>query len=123
MMTSADVVKFVRSRIKPKETSNIGAWLADAMNKSQPSLAADVRLNELLAALRSVAAKDEHGAIRARNMVNEHICQIVIDYLRRAGARQIVVECAISVEGQRCHAILTLETKGRIASRYMEFKG
>ncbi len=123
MTSSAKVMALIRSRIKSKQPPDIGKWLADAMNKAQPSLVADVRLAELLAALRSVGAKDEEGAIRARNMVNEHICQIVIDCMRRFGGRNIVVECAISVEGHRCHAILTLETKGRIASRYMEFKG
>jgi len=108
---------------KRKEPPNVAAWLADAMAKVQPSLAADVRLAELIAVLRNVAAKDETGMVRARNMVDEHICQIVIDCLRRFGARHVLVDCVISVEGPRCHAILTLETKGRVASKYMEFKG
>lgn len=108
---------------KAKEPENISAWLVEAMNKAQPSLTADVRLAELLASLRTIGAKDESGAVRVRNMISEHICQIVIDCLRRFGTRHVVVDCVISVEGQRCHAILTLETRGRVASRYMEFKG
>jgi hypothetical protein len=111
-------------KAKPKaEPVNVAVWLAEAMNKAQPSIAADVRLAELLASFRSVAQKDEQGAFRARNMISEHICQIVIDCLRRFKAGHVVVDCVISVEGQRCHAILTLETRGRVASRYMEFKG
>ena len=118
-------LKNIRLRMvgQKREPRNIAAWLADAMARVQPSLAANVRLAELIAALRNVAAKDERGMVRARNMVDEHICQIVIDCLRRFGARHIVVDCTISVEGQRCHAILTLETEGRVASKYMEFKG
>jgi hypothetical protein len=123
MKLPENTLAFIRTRTKRKEPANITAWLSEAMNKAQPSIAADVRLAELLAALRAVAAKDDDGAVRARNMVSEHICQIVIDCLRRFRAGYVSVDCVISIEGQRCHAILTLETKGRVASRYMEFKG
>jgi hypothetical protein len=105
-----------------KEPVKVLAWLVEASNKAMPSLLADTQLKELLAVLRGVAITDESAMAKARNSVNEQICQIVIDYLRRLGVRHVIVDCVTSVEASRVHCILTLETRGRVATRYLELK-
>lgn len=109
-------------RVRKKEPIKVLPWLVEASTKAMPSLTADTRLRELISELKAAAVSDEDGMTRLRNSVNEHICQILIDYLRRLGVRHVLVDCESSVEGGRVHCILSLETRGRIATRYLEFK-
>lgn len=107
---------------KPRQKVSVNQWLIDASKKALPSLAADIHLKELIHRLRTTEADKEREVYKRQSDVNDHICQILIDYLRRVRIRTMIIRADTSLEGDKLHCILTLESRGRIVTRYLELK-
>ena len=103
-----------------RQKVSVRDWLISASSKALPSLASDVHLKELIAALRMIDLDSEKESFKRHAEINDHICRVILDYLRRVRIRSMIIRADTALDGKRLHCILTLESRGRTVTRYLE---
>lgn len=107
---------------RKRQKVSIRTWLIDASSKALPSLASDVHLKELINSLRSIDLDSEKESFKRHAEINDHICRVILDYLKRVRIRTMIIRADTALDGAKLHCILTMESRGRTVTRYLELK-